>query len=264
MNYDQVKRAVAVVRRSLEKESFEDFRDFFRALGDVEDAYGYEHLSDGKDDEDFLEEIMRTCNEFGYADHVEESKKQDSRKSLKEDAGKTIQKLDALVDDMTSAGVLDFADDICSAVNGAYQYGFEDREIREELYSVWTEMKHTRDPLVLDYADKLYDIVKPYIDEYLGTRFYDESTKQAYRKGYLRGLKEAEESEYAPLIASLRKIVGKPNAFFADQIEDLCKDGKFYAASRKVNVYSMQHIRLSPEKTQKLNDIHDALVQLSL
>lgn len=400
MNYEQVKRAVAVVRRSLEKESFEDFRDFFRVLGDVEDAYGYERLSDGKDDEDFLEQIMHTCNEFGYADHVEEnrkfvkrrmaemevsdnwsdekyarldniekihmmaakemadalkhrgcieaypdadcnygyityvpyngetdpnlydyppcidkimdkyklkvgrdiesykdtvtikfyldpqayyankdyllgllkseinhveeSRKQDSRESLKEDAGKTIQKLDALVDDMTSAGVLDFADDIYSAVNGAYQYGFEDREIREELYSVWTEMKHTRDPLILDYADKLYDIVKPYIDEYLGTRFYDESTKQAYRRGYLRGLKEAEESEYAPLIASLRKIVGKPNAFFADQIEDLCKDGKFYAASRKINVYSMQHIRLSPEKTQKLNDIHDALVQLSL
>lgn len=207
--------------------------------------------------------IMHVCNEFGYADHVEESKKQNNRKSLKEDAGKTIQKLDALVDDMTSAGVLDFADDIYSAVNGAYQYGFEDREVREELCSVWTEMKHTRDPLILDYADKLYDIVKPYIDEYLGTRFYDESTKQAYRRGYLRGLKEAEESEYAPSIAALRKIVGKPNAFFADQIEDLCKDGKFLSAADKVDVYNMQHFRLSSEKKSKLMDIRDALIHLA-
>lgn len=85
MNYEQVKRAVAVMRRSLKNESFEDFRDFFRALGDVEDAYDYRYLEDGKDDEDFLQEVMHTCNEFGYADHVEESIKQNNRKLLKED-----------------------------------------------------------------------------------------------------------------------------------------------------------------------------------
>lgn len=164
MNYNQVKRAVAVVRRSLEKESFEDFRDFFRALGDVEDAWGYEHLSDGKDDEDFLEEVMHTCNEFGYADHVEESREPNSKKSLKEDADQAIQQLDSLAEDMESAGVTDFADDIRSATDGAYQYGFEDREVSEELLSIYKEMNHTRDPLILDYADQLYDIAGQYIE----------------------------------------------------------------------------------------------------
>lgn len=71
MNFDQVKRAVVATRKALKSE---DFIEFFRILGNIEDTYGYEWLSDGKDDEDFLEQVIHTCYKFGYADCIEEKR----------------------------------------------------------------------------------------------------------------------------------------------------------------------------------------------
>lgn len=104
-----------------------------------------------------------------YKEGYKEGYKAGKRKAINEDYkymdnGFLIQKLDALIDDMESTEVTDFADDLRSVTDSAYDYGFNDREICEQYWSIWKEMKHTRDPVILDFADELYDLVQPYIE----------------------------------------------------------------------------------------------------
>lgn len=170
-----------------------------------------------------------------------------NRKNLKEDAGKTIQQLDSLIDDMESAGVMDFTDDLRSATDGAYDYGFDDRETREQYLSILDKMQYSRDPVILDYADKLYRIIRTYIDKYYGVRFYDESTKRNNRKS----LKE--DTIYDELSVEDKQIV--------DDLYDSAWEHEFEFTKDRLVKKLMSDFHFTKTKALKLSKAYFELVK---